>query len=333
VQFHVFPPVSAVAAIIDGAPRCGKGGASLRGGPRHGRIAILLRASIAGANITRQVVEEKIMIPLKRGSRGDEVRRLQALLCLSGHDAKPIDGDFGSGTERALRLYQAAQGLPADGELRDEAYRQLGMDKPDPTTTPVPVIHRITVDLVARMFADAPRANVERNLPPVLAALKAAGLDDRDMVLMALGTIRAETARFEPISEMPSKYNSSPGGPHPFDLYDHRASLGNQGPPDGARYKGRGFIQLTGRANYRAYGERLGQPLEEDPELANVPRTAAQILAAFLADKRSGAKYALLGRDLVTARKLVNGGTHGIERFETAFVTGERLLSDLSQVA
>jgi peptidoglycan hydrolase-like protein with peptidoglycan-binding domain len=273
------------------------------------------------------------MSPLKRGSRGDEVRRLQALLCLSGQDAKPIDGAFGSGTERALRLYQAAQGLAADGELRDEAYCQLGMDKPDPTRTPEPVIERITVDLLAQMFPDAPRANIERHLPPVLAALQDAGLDDRDMVLMALGTIRAETARFEPISELPSKYNTSPGGPHPFDLYDYRASLGNLGPPDGARYKGRGFIQLTGRANYRSYGARLGQPLEESPDLANVPRTAAQILAAFLADKRSAAKYAIFGRDLATARKLVNGGSHGMERFETAFLTGERLLTGLSQVA
>jgi putative chitinase len=273
------------------------------------------------------------MISLKRGSTGDEVRRLQALLCLCGHDAKPIDGDFGSGTERALRLYQAAQGLQADGELRDDAFRILGMDQPDPTKTPVPVIDRITVDLVAQMFADAPRANVERHLPPVLAALKAAGLDDCDMVLMALGTIRAETAGFEPISEKPSKYNTTPGGPHPFDLYDRRKSLGNLGPPDGARYKGRGFIQLTGRANYRAFGERLGQPLEEEPDLANVPRTAAQILAAFLADKRSAAKYAIFGQDLLTARKLVNGGSHGIERFEAAFVTGQHLLRQLSQVA
>jgi peptidoglycan L-alanyl-D-glutamate endopeptidase CwlK len=273
------------------------------------------------------------MVPIKRGSRGDEVRRLQALLCLSGHDAKPIDGDFGSGTERALRLYQAAQGLKTDGELETEAYRQLGMDQPDPTRTPVPVIDRMTLDVAVGMFPDAPRANVERHLPVVLAALKAAGLDDRDMVLMALGTIRAETAGFEPISEKPSKYNTSPGGPHPFDLYDHRARLGNLGPPDGARYKGRGFIQLTGRANYRAYGARLGQPLEEEPDLANVPRTAAQILAAFLADKRSGAKYAIFGRDLATARKLVNGVSHGIERFEAAFLTGERLLMDLSQVA
>jgi putative chitinase len=273
------------------------------------------------------------MTPLMRGSRGDEVRRLQALLCRCGHDAKPIDGDFGSGTEHALRLYQAAQGLQASGELRADAYRLLGMDRPDPTKTPIPVIDEVTVELVAQMFPDAPRANLERHLPAVLAALRAAGLDDRDMVLMALGTIRAETAAFEPIAERRSKYNTSPGGPHPFDLYDHRPSLGNRGPPDGARYRGRGFIQLTGRANYRTYGERLGQPLEDLPELANEPEIAAQILATFLRERQSAAKYAIFGRDLLTARKLVNGGTHGIERFEAAFAAGEPLLRELSQLA
>lgn len=272
------------------------------------------------------------MLPLSRGSEGDEVRRLQALLCRSGQDATPIDGTFGQRTEGAVRRYQAACGLPADGAVKDDTQRSLGMDKPDPTRVPVPVIDLITVDLAARMFPGAPHANLARYLPEVLAALAAAGLDDRDLVLMALATIRAESARFEPIDEGISRFNTDPGM-HPFNRYDDRARLGNRGRPDGARYKGRGFIQLTGRANYRSYGGRLGQPLEESPEIANVPRIAAQILAAFLADKRRAAKYAIFGRDLATARKLVNGGRHGMERFETAFLTGERLLAGLSQVA
>ncbi len=266
------------------------------------------------------------MTPLERGSKGDEVRRLQALLCLSGHDAKPIDGEFGSGTEQALRLYQAACGLPDTGRLMEESHHALGMDQPDPTKTPQPVIGRITTDLVARIFHDAPRRNVETYLPEVLNALAAAGLDDRDLVLMTLGTIRAETAGFVPIDERISKFNTDPGA-HPFNRYDDRSSLGNLGWPDGERYKGRGFIQLTGRANYRTYGQRLGVPLEEQPELANDPKVAARILAAFVANKRVAAKYALLGRDLAEARKLVNGGSHGLEQFTAAFETGERLLA------
>jgi predicted chitinase len=268
------------------------------------------------------------MLSLKRGSEGDGVRRLQALLCLCGHDAQPIDGDFGGGTERALRAYQATNGLSALGELEEESYRLLGMDQPDPTKVPVPVIDRVTVDLAFQVFPDAPRANVERYLPEVLAALTDADLDDRDMVLMALGTIRAESAGFEPIDERVSKYNTDPGM-HSFNRYDDRKRLGNRGRPDGERYKGRGFIQLTGRANYLAYGERLGlgTRLEDEPQLANDSRIAAQILAAFLKDKQSAAKYALLGKDLATARKLVNGGSHGFERFAAAFDTGAGLLA------
>ena len=59
-----------------------------------------------------------------------------------------------------------------------------------------------------------------------LAALDAAEIGDRPMVLMALATIRAESAGFRPIDEGISRYNTSPSG-HPFDLYDHRHDLGN----------------------------------------------------------------------------------------------------------
>jgi peptidoglycan L-alanyl-D-glutamate endopeptidase CwlK len=147
------------------------------------------------------------------------------------------------------------------------------------------------------------------------------------MVLMALSTIRAETAGFEPISEGVSHYNTSPGG-QPFDLYDHRTDLGNVGPPDGASYKGRGFVQLTGRTNYQIHGEAIGMgtQLVDQPELANDPEIAARLLASFLKREEAAIRTALAGGDLATARKLVNGGSHGLGAFSEAYQTGDGLI-------
>jgi predicted chitinase len=59
--------------------------------------------------------------------------------------------------------------------------------------------------------------------------------------------------------------------------YEGRRDLGNIYKGDGVRYKGRGFIQITGRDNYRRAGQALGLPLEEKPDLASRPDVAAKI--------------------------------------------------------
>lgn len=274
------------------------------------------------------------MAELKRGSKGEAVARLQALLCLAGLDAKPVDGDFGPGTRAAVMACQAENGLSPSGIADEATQSAIGMADPDETLVPQPVIARLDEAVVRGMFpAATPAANIRTHLPHVLTALSGADMDDRDMALMALGTIRAESEGFEPIDEGRSKYNTEPGGP-PFGLYDAGTRigrrLGNTRPGDGERYKGRGFIQLTGRENYRRIGEAIGvgDALETDPDRANDPDLAAKILTAFLAGKRRMIKYAILGRDLAQARKLVNGGSHGLDRFEDTFRKGETLLGD-----
>ena len=62
--------------------------------------------------------------------------------------------------------------------------------------------------------------------------------------------------------------------------------------------------------------------LERQPELANQPKLAAQILAAFLATRRQPIKESLLDGDLARARRLVNGGRHGLDRFAAAYAIG-----------
>ena len=73
------------------------------------------------------------------------------------------------------------------------------------------------------------------------------------------------------------------GGTLDFRKYDLRfnpskaRALGNDKPGDGARYAGRGYIQLTGKANYQKAGDELGIPLEKHPQLAERPDVAAQV--------------------------------------------------------
>lgn len=290
------------------------------------------------------------MAVLKQGSTGPQVRALQARLGALGFDPKGIDGKFGEDTRDALIAFQNTQGLPPDGRAESDTLRALGLNDgeatpasstvsttsttiaasvsptgPDNSPSPFPAA---TVSVVCKMFPDTPVANIRANLPIVLQALAAAGLADKEMVLMALGTIRAETASFRAISEGISRYNTTPGR-HPFNLYDDRAALGNRGRPDGARFKGRGFVQLTGRDNYRIHGAAigLGNQLITNPDLANRPDIAAQLLASFLKNKEQEIRDALRAGNLKQARKLVNGGSHGLNQFTEAFNIGKDLIT------
>ena len=265
------------------------------------------------------------MLPrLKRGMKGEAVRHLQARLKATGFDPGRIDGAFGPATEAALLAFQHAADLLPDGIVGPRSWAVID---PEARVRQDGALDLVDVDLAAVMFPATPLGAIRDHLPHVLGGLREAGLVDGPMALMALATIRAETECFKPVAEQPSRFNTSPFG-HDFDLYDHRRDLGNAGRPDGARYRGRGFVQLTGRANYRRAGEGLGlgDALAEAPERACEPTLAGRILAAFLAERERPIKLALLTGDLSGARRIVNGGQHGLGRFRDAFRLGEREL-------
>lgn len=267
------------------------------------------------------------MPTLRPGSQGDEVARLQSRLTELGFPPGRIDGDFGPGTEAALVAFQASRGLLADGVAGPRTLAALGLMDDDTLPSVIP---EVTVGKVCVMFPETPRANIETHLPTVLVGLVDAALAERPMVLMALATIRAETEGFVPISEGISRYNTSPGG-RPFDLYDFRADIGNSEVGDGVRYRGRGFIQLTGKANYLEHGRAIGMgdTLLEQPKLANDPVIAARLLASFLKAKERPLKEALMRGDLAQARRLVNGGSHGLDRFRDCYQRGMGLLREV----
>lgn len=263
---------------------------------------------------------------LKEGMSGQDVLELQEALLLAGFPAGNIDGAFGPGTEAAVLGFQRSQGLLADGIVGRRTLTALELAADIPVSD---VFSQVTIRVVSKMFPFTPLDNIKRYTPNILASLGSADLCDSSMVLMAFSTIRAEAECFKPIDEGISRYNTSPGG-RPFDLYDNRRDLGNRGRPDGERYKGRGFVQLTGRYNYQRYGKLLGMGnhLLDKPEQANDDITAANLLAFFLKDKEVPIKQALLNRDFLRARQLVNGGSHGIDRFTECFKIGEKYIQD-----
>lgn len=171
--------------------------------------------------------------------------------------------------------------------------------------------------------------NIRSYLPDILKALTRLSINDTDMLMMALGTIRAESSAFQPISEGVSKYNTTPVGTkgrHLFDKYDLRTDIGNSHDGDGALYKGRGFVQLTGHDNYVSIGKQIGVDLMQNPDKANEPAAAAAILAQFLKNKEVQIRAALEKNDLAHARRLVNGGSHGLGEFKSAFADGRKYL-------
>ena len=92
-------------------------------------------------------------------------------------------------------------------------------------------------------------------------------------------------------------------------VYGGRTSLGNSEPGDGARFIGRGFLQITGRANYRALGRRIGVDLEAEPELAARPDIAVRLACAYWTMRRINETCDAGSFRAVTRR--INGGLTG----------------------
>lgn len=260
---------------------------------------------------------------LIKNSQGPAVAELkQRIRATLGMDADHYPGlasgdVFDADTESAVRCWQSGVGIIADGVIGPHCLALLGLRKP------AALAIELSASAVQKLFPATKPSNIVRYLPYVSAALDIAGLTDRPMICAALGTIRAESEGFLPIAEYPSQYNTLPGQAA-FSAYDGRKSLGNTQPGDGARFRGRGFVQLTGRDNYTRYGQSLGIDLTVNADLANAPEVASLLLAYFLSNCADKMRVALAKGDLAAARKLVNGGSHGLDRFRDVFKLADK---------
>jgi len=93
--------------------------------------------------------------------------------------------------------------------------------------------------------------------------------------------------------------------------YEGRADLGNVEQGDGRRFKGRGLLQLTGRSNYKIYGDALGIDLIENPEQASDPVTSLKIACLYWKQHEINP---LCDEDhLQAVTRKVNGGLNGLD--------------------
>lgn len=137
------------------------------------------------------------------------------------------------------------------------------------------------------------------------------GIDDDRWVAYMLATLEHECARtFQPITEF--------GAPDYFLKYEPGTArgqrLGNTEPGDGALFKGRGYVQITGRGNYLRLGQALGvgSLFVKQPELVLEPANAYRIMSIGMHNGLfTGRKLATYindaGCDYVNARRIING--------------------------
>lgn len=92
--------------------------------------------------------------------------------------------------------------------------------------------------------------------------------------------------------------------------YEGRADLGNTSSGDGIRFKGRGPIQITGRANYRAFGRRIGIDIERHPTLAAIPSIGLHLALEYWKDR--SLNMLADANDIEGITRRINGGLNGL---------------------
>lgn len=139
--------------------------------------------------------------------------------------------------------------------------------------------------------------------PHVLSACLEFGITGPVRIAAFLAQIGHESGGFVYVREI--------WGPTPAQQrYEGRRDLGNTQPGDGSRFRGRGLIQVTGRANYQAAARALGIDCVNRPELLEQPRNAARASAWWWA--AHGCNELADTGDFVALTRKINGGTNGL---------------------
>lgn len=165
---------------------------------------------------------------------------------------------------------------------------------------------KITLEQLNKIFpVGAAAGRNAKYLAPLNDLFEKGGLNTVNRIAGFLSQIGVESAEFRYVREL--------GNTAYFDKYDTgplAKRLGNtpEKDGDGAKYKGRGLIQVTGLANYKACGLYLGLDLVSNPELLEQPKYAVDSAGWYWKVRNINA--ACDADDIVRITKLVNGGTN-----------------------
>ena len=175
----------------------------------------------------------------------------------------------------------------------------------------------LTLETLVKCCPGLPLPRAALYLPHLKAALLEAGIDTPKRLAAFLSQVGHESGSFRWLQEI--------WGPTPQQLkYEPPSSLaktlGNTEKGDGYRYRGRGSLQLTGRANYVKAGKDLGIDLEGNPDLAAAPEHAFRIAGWYW--KKHGLNDLADSGDFEKITRKINGGLTGqpdrLKRYELA---------------
>ena len=263
---------------------------------------------------------------LKLGSQGEDVKKLQVKL---GVD--PI-GTFGPKTDAAVKSWQAANGLTADGIVGDATWSKMfsesTVSSPTILTEPAPVasvgglkLEKLKGHIPDAVIAQIPdtAAKFQINTPLRLAHFLAQCGHESGGFRATQENLNYSAKGLAGIFKkyFPTEAAAAPYARNPQKIankvYGNRMGNGNEASGEGYKFRGRGYIQLTGKENYTAFGKAIGEDILSNPD--KVASTYALLSAAWFFSKNGLHKMADGGATdavVTSITKRVNGGTIGL---------------------
>ena len=261
---------------------------------------------------------------LKVGSKGNEVKQLQEKLGLTA------DGSFGPGTEKAVKEWQSVNGLTADGLVGDGTWSKMFGGVSTPVTS-APVSNVVIPPSQFKL------ENLKGHVPDAVIAQipdTAAKFNITNPLRLAhfLAQCGHESGGFKAVSEnlnysakglvgtFPKYFNSTTAAQYERKpemiasrVYGSRMGNGDEASKEGYKFRGRGYIQLTGKSNYTNFAKFIGEDTVANPDLVATKYPLAS--AAFFFDSNKLWSICDKGADDATVTavtKRVNGGTIGL---------------------